>query len=139
MSGFMIFALGLIVGWVACKFMPSSDAGPAGEQAAAGAPPVFTPVTSQAPAPVASTAAAAEAQPTASRDAVSTELHAARGEINANKAEIKRLESELDAARRNLLAARHSASNHGSTIAALRDQASVLQRELKAALAAAKQ
>lgn len=142
MSGFFLFALGLVVGWLACKMMAGSSAESGATPVAAIPAPAPAPAaTPSAPVPAAAPVAAANppaGTPSAGGEAVTEQLHAARGEINSQKAEIKRLETELDAARRNLLAARHSASNHGSTIAALRDQVSGLQAELKAAQEAAR-
>lgn len=137
MSGFFLFALGLVVGWLACKMMAGSSAESGATPVAAIPAPAPAPAATPA-APVPAAAPVAAANPPAGGEAVTEQLHAARGEINSQKAEIKRLETELDAARRNLLAARHSASNHGSTIAALRDQVSGLQAELKAAQEAAR-
>lgn len=142
MGSFSVFIIGLVVGWFACKLLagPTSSAGTAVTPLPA---PTPEPVPAEA-APVVEANAApavaepAPAQPQASTDAVSEQLQITRGQLESQQAEIKRLETELDAARRNVLAARHSASNHGSTISALRDQVSKLQRELKDALAAAK-
>ncbi|MFK7965295.1 MAG: hypothetical protein AB8C46_15135 [Burkholderiaceae bacterium] len=142
MSGFVTFLIGLVVGWLACKLLSgskSADATPAlpanATPAAAPAPVAAAPA---APASAAPVAAAPNAVATADHAGLAAQLHAAKAEVDSHANEVKRLESELDAARRNLLAAKHTASNHGSTISALRDDVKGLQRDLKAALEAAK-
>ncbi len=140
MSGFVTFLIGLVVGWLACKLLSGNKSAEAAPALPANAPPAAAPApVATAPATPPAPVAAAPANATGADHAgLSAQLHAAKAEIDSHANEVKRLETELDAARRNLLAARHTASNHGSTISALRDDVKGLQRDLKAALEAAK-
>jgi len=139
------FLIGLVVGWLACKLLAGSSqaaatpALPANAAPAATAPPIAaaTPAPASAAAPESSAPVAAAASTSTDHAGLAAQLHSAKAEIESRANEVRRLETELDAARRNLLAARHTASNHGSTIASLRDQVKRLQAELKAALQAA--
>lgn len=145
MSGFVTFLIGLVVGWLACKLLGGSKSAadtpalPASAQASqASAAPAPAPAAAQAVAPVAAAAAAMPAASTTDHAGLAAQLHTAKTEIESHTNEVRRLETELDAARRNLLAGKHTASNHGSTISSLRDDVKRLQRDLKAALESAK-
>jgi len=142
-SGFVTFLIGLVVGWLACKLLSGSHSAadtpalPANTQAPetnASPAPAPAPAQAQAIAPVAAASTSASPGSTADHAGLAAQLHLAKAEIESHHNEVRRLEVELDAARRNLLAAKHTASNHGSTISSLRDDVERLQRELKAAL-----
>jgi len=145
------FLIGLVVGWLACKLLgggksaADSPALPATAQTSqtsqANAAPAPAPAATQAVAPVATAAAAAAAMPaasTADHAGLAAQLHMAKAEIESHSNEVRRLETELDAARRNLPPGKHTASNHGSTTSSPRDDVMRLQRDLKAALESAK-
>jgi len=140
-SGFVPFLIGLVVGWLACKLLSGSKSAtempalPGNAQTPQAEPAPVTapaPPASVPPLPTVSTSDSSE-----DHAGLAAQLHTAKAQIQSHAKEVRRLETELDAARRNLLAARHTASNHGSTIASLRDDVKRLQRELKAALEAA--
>ena len=163
---FVALIIGLVIGWLACKLMAEKsiktvedvrstassaiDAAVEGTSAAGSKAMQAT----EGLAGKAAGAAGAAAQKAADSvnaiaekagagshpkvDELSDSLFDARKTIDEKENELRRVQSEIDAARRSVSAAKHQAGNHASTISSLRDEVAELSRKLQEAQEAAK-